>query len=229
MVFPAGKGFGLLEENRMPARQNTIAWEVDLPEYEEGLLFSRDYRSGDHSWPNNTNRLLPWRFQKLADLGLEDYRGISSNGCVLRQGDALLLALENGNYLFLKAIAGENCISWLKVEKTGTLKVYVSTLGEDYLPAQVPVLLYAVDHSVYTVMDQAYHKLAKESEVANLQLQECKVLLEPFQFLRRCTWEHYRRNISENQLLQDIQRIENSDIPVRYVLIDDGHVCKNKD
>ena len=96
--------------------------------------------------------------------------------------------MENGNYLFLKAIAGENCISWLKVEKTGTLKVYVSTLGEDYLPAQVPVLLYAVDHSVYTVMDQAYHKLSKESEVANLQLQECKVLLEPFQFLGRCTW-----------------------------------------
>lgn len=216
-------------EKQVPAGAATISYRVILPEYVEGLFFSRDYRRGDHGWPNNTNRLLPWPFHRLADLTAADYPGIPSNGKVLLQGDALLLHLKDGRYVFLKAVAGDNAMSWLKVTKEGQLNIYVSTLGEDYLSNEVPVALYASDRSVYRTFEKAYRQLIASPKVADLRKRTEKVFPEPFKYLGWCTWEHYRRNINEKQLLEDFRRIEDSGIPVRYVLIDDGHVRHKKD
>ena len=42
-------------------------------------------------------------------------------------------------------------------------------------------------------------------------------------------WEHYHYDIDETKILNDIDAIEASGIPVRYVLIDDGHIVnKNR-
>src|SRR5690606_10320407 len=38
-----------------------------------------------------------------------------------------------------------------------------------------------------------------------------------------CTWEQYKSNIDEAVLLRALDGIEASDLPVRYVLVDDGH------
>lgn len=220
---------GIQMESRVPEQQNTISYQVILPEYVEGMFFSRDYRPGDHSWPNNTNRLLPWPFKSLADLGADTYPGIPSNGRVLLQGDAALFRLSNGEYLFLKAVAGDNSLSWLQVDSTGKLRVFVSTLGKDYLEPKVPVVLYGYERSLYGVMQKAYGVLMGNRRVSDLKKRRKKGIPEPFAYLGWCTWEHYHRNINEEQLLQDIGEIERSKIPVRYVLIDDGHVRNKKE
>lgn len=214
-------------EQRVPPEQSTLVYRLNLPDYIEGLFFSRDFRPGDHSWPNNTNRLLPWFFRTLKELRSEDYAGIPSNGRPLWLGDALFLHLAGGKYLFIKALAGDNSLSWLQVSPEGTIDVYVSTLGEDKLADEVPLILSAVDVSPYEVVRKAYQLLAGKPEVAGLQLREQKKAVEPFSYLGWCTWEHYRRDIGERQLLEDIAKIEHSGIPIRYVLIDDGHV-RNK-
>uniref|UniRef100_UPI003AB14314 hypothetical protein n=1 Tax=Alistipes putredinis TaxID=28117 RepID=UPI003AB14314 len=44
-------------------------------------------------------------------------------------GDALLLELTNGEYLFAKAVAGRNSLSWLQVNDNGIhyiVKVYAN-------------------------------------------------------------------------------------------------------
>lgn len=229
LTFDNKQTAGIWTEQHVPAQQHTLSYQVILPEYTEGLFFSRDDRPGDHSWPNNTNRLLPWTFRNLADLVSESYPGIPSNGRILLQGDAALLRLGNGDYLFLKAVAGDNSLSWLQVDSAGKLQLLVSTLGEDYLEKHVPVVLYACDSSLYTVMRKAYGKLMAGGEKAGLRKREEKEIPEPFAYLGWCTWEHYHKNIDEMRLLADLRDIEHSDIPVRYVLIDDGHVRNKQD
>ena len=55
----------ILYEQQVPEHQSTLSYKVALPLYVRGIFFSRDSRPGDYQWPNNTNRLLPWMFNRL--------------------------------------------------------------------------------------------------------------------------------------------------------------------
>jgi hypothetical protein len=47
---------------------------------------------------------------------------------------------------------------------------------------------------------------------------------EVFRYLGWCSWEEYDMRISENSIRKDIEALKASPVPVRYVLIDDGHL-----
>lgn len=212
-------------EKHIPGKQQTVSYQIDIPAYKQGIFFSRDYRPGDYQWPNNTNRLLPWVFNRLDDLTQKDYPGIPSNGAPSVLGDALLLELADGKFLFTKTVAGENSISWFQVNKDGSLTVYLSTLGTDNLTSQVPVLLVEKGKTVYDAIHKAYASLIDNREISALQKRTDKNYFEAFNYLGWCSWEHYHYDIDETKMLNDLDGIEASDIPIRYVLIDDGHLA----
>lgn len=218
----------ILYERQVPEKQNTLSYEIQLPSYVRGAFFSRDSRTDDYQWPNNTNRLLPWMFDRLKDITQENYPGIPSNARPSTLGDALLLQLSNGEYLFVKAVAGDNSLSWFQANTDGTLTLYVSTLGKDSLAGQVPLLLIQKSQTVYHVFNDAYYSLMTDKTVSSLQKREDKKYFEGFDYLGWCTWEHYHFNINETKILNDIDAIEASGIPVRYILIDDGHIANEK-
>ncbi|WP_455666235.1 Sip1-related alpha-galactosidase [Phocaeicola sp.] len=215
-------------EKSVPEQTQTIAYPVRLPEYVRGIFFSRDSRSGDFEWPNNTNRLLPWVFNDLKELTDVHYPGIPSNAAPSTLGDALLLELSNGEYLFAKAVTGSNSLSWLQVNTNGSITLYVSTLGKDYLKSRVPLLLIHQGKSIYSTIRQAYKALMKNTEISDLKSRTTKEYFEAFRYLGWCTWEHYHYDIDESKIVSDMEAIESSGIPIRYVLIDDGHLA-NKD
>lgn len=216
----------ILYEKCVPESAQTIAYTVQLPEYIRGIFFSRDSRPGDFEWPNNTNRLLPWCFNNLKELSGKDYPGIPSNASPSPLGDTLLLELTNGEFLFAKAIAGPNSLSWLQVNENGSVTLYVSTLGKDYLAPGLPLLLARQSTDLYTTIRQAYQALKEDKNVSNIKLRTEKEYFEAFRYLGWCTWEHYHSDISESKILSDIKAIEASGIPVRYILIDDGHLAE---
>lgn len=218
----------ILYERQVPEKQNTLSYEIQLPSYVRGAFFSRDSRTDDYQWPNNTNRLLPWMFDRLKDITQENYPGIPSNARPSTLGDALLLQLSNGEYLFVKSVAGDNSLSWFQANTDGTLTLYVSTLGKDPLAGQVPLLLIQKSQTVYRVFNDAYYSLMTDKTVSSLQKRENKKYFEGFDYLGWCTWEHYHFNIDETKILNDIDAIEASGIPVRYILIDDGHIANEK-
>lgn len=216
-------------EKNIPGKQQTVSYRIEIPAYKRGIFFSRDSRPGDYQWPNNTNRLLPWVFNRLDDLTQEDYPGIPSNGAPSVLGDALLLELADGEFLFAKAVAGENSISWFQVNKDGSLTVYLSTLGTDNLASQAPVLLAEKGKTVYNAIHKAYTALIGNREVSALQKRTDKDYFEAFNYLGWCSWEHYHFDIDETKMLNDLDGIEASGLPIRYVLIDDGHLAnKNR-
>lgn len=205
----------------------TMWSELDLPEIVSGLFFSRDDRTGDHQWPNNTNRLMPWPFRQIAELTRGDYPGIPSNGKPSRVGDVLLLQLKGGDWMILKAVAGKNSLSCFQVETDGSVRVYVSTLGKDDLPAKVPAFILAKGNTPFEVSRKAYESLISAIPENKTRLRTEKSYEEAFRYLGWCSWEHYHFDIDEQKLLDDLKQIDACDLPVRFVLIDDGHV-KNK-
>ncbi|WP_455586323.1 Sip1-related alpha-galactosidase [Bacteroides sp.] len=211
-------------EEKIPVHQTTISYHVELPGYVQGLFFSRDSRPGDYEWPNNTNRLLPWCFGQLKEIVQPDYPGIPSNAKPSLSGDALLLQLADGQYLFAKALSGENSLSWFQIDQDGSLKLYLSTLGTDCLPLKAPLFLSGYGKSVYETLQQSYHRLIENTETSSLIKREDKVFFEAFNYLGWCTWEHYHYDINETKILKDLDTIEASGLPIRYVLIDDGHL-----
>ncbi|MHC4338504.1 MAG: Sip1-related alpha-galactosidase, partial [Planctomycetota bacterium] len=47
---------------------------------------------------------------------------------------------------------------------------------------------------------------------------------EVFKYLGWCSWEQYKWNISEKILVDVVKKIEASGLPIRYLLVDDGHL-----
>lgn len=227
---------GGLEASRLPegvvmlggdGKEQTVWSRLDLPDYVSGLFFSRDDRDGDYQWPNNTNRLLPWPFQNIAELSHADYPGIPSNSKPSQVGDALLLQLGDGGWMLLKAVAGKNSLSCFQVDTDGNVRVYISTLGKDVLPAKVPALILARGNTPFEASRKAYECLISALPENKTRWRGEKLFYEAFQYLGWCSWEHYHFDIDEQKLMNDLQAIEASDLPVRFVLIDDGHV-RNK-
>lgn len=214
----------ILYEGNVPLHQPTLSYQTELPAYIKGMFFSRDSRNGDYQWPNNTNRLLPWSFVRLQDITGADYPGIPSNAGPSRLGDALLLALADGRYLFLKVLSGDNSLSWFRVNDDGTLNIFLSSLGTDDLSLEAPLLLLSSGQTVYETLGRAYHKLIESPGVASLNKRENKKFFDAFDYLGWCTWEHYHFDIDEAKILKDLDTIESADLPIRYVLIDDGHL-----
>lgn len=214
-------------ERQLPEGEHTLSYRVVLPAYTGGIFFSRDSRPGDFEWPNNTNRLLPWVFDRMEDITHKDYPGIPSNASPSTVGDALLLRLADGGFLFAKAVAGDNSLSWMQVNPDGTLSLYLSTLGEDNLTGEPPLLLVRQADEIHEVLRKAYRSLMADKHVSAIRPREGKARFEAFDYLGWCTWEHYHYDIDEAKILKDINTIENSEIPIRYVLIDDGHIANS--
>lgn len=62
-----------------------------------------------------------------------------------------------------------------------------------------------------------------------MQKRTDKGYFEAFNYLGWCSWEHYHFDIDETKMLNDLDGIEASGLPIRYVLIDDGHLAnKNR-
>ena len=133
----------------------------------------------------------PWTFNHLAELTDSQYPGIPSNAAPSTVGDALLLELKNGEFVFAKAVAGKNSLSWLQVNKNGSITLYVSTLGKDALAPTVPLLLTGQAKSVYETVRKAYQALIADKEVSSLKSRTEKDYFEAFRYLGWCTWEHY--------------------------------------
>ena len=216
-------------EQAIPDGQQTLSYKIEVPEYKQGIFFSRDFRPGDYQWPNNTNRLLPWGFTRLEDLTKDTYPGIPSNGTPSVLGDALLLELTDGQFLYTKAVTGDNSISWFQINKDSSLTVCLSTLGTDRLSPQAPVLLVQKGETAYDAIRKAYTTLTGNKEISALQKRSDKDYFEAFKYLGWCSWEHYHFDIDETKMLNDLDGIEASGLPIRYVLIDDGHLAnKNR-
>lgn len=199
-------------------------YELVLPEFSRGCYFSGD-RHPEVAWPDGANRIQPWLFDSLPELCSEDYVRRPSNYPRVREGMFLLLELKTGEYLAIVPICGPSTMAWLYASPDGRMVLNFGTLGTKALSCDAPLFSWYYSYDVYTASRLAWAlAITCEPVAGSTNFRSNKKYPEIFKYLGWCSWENYKWDISEKVLVNVVKQIEASGLPIRYLLVDDGHL-----
>lgn len=208
-----------------PVDSAEIKRTVLLPDF---LRFCHVAADSEHfRWIGASNRMYPW-------VGHDDlvsvFRYREPHPPIIKTPNSraivMLFELNEGHYLCLMPLSGEHSASWLEIQDTGALIVGTSTLGNHVMPhgAEIPLFAWSTGEDPYAALRNMWECVIERNvSGGNTSLRSEKEYPEEFRYLGWCTWEQYKHGIDESTVLNAIHGIERSDIPVRWVLIDDGH------
>ncbi len=140
-----------------------------------------------------------------------------------------VLELESDEWLVLLPMVGRRSFTWFAPEGN-ELTVKVGTLGTESVEAELPVLAWSCSDSVYTAVKNVW-RLALTHPLAEGmgRLREEKTYPEIFEYLGWCSWEQYKGEISSDVLVNAAEKINGSELPIRFFLVDDGYLCYSKE
>jgi hypothetical protein len=190
-------------------------YEVAVPPFEKACYFA-NYQKYDvvdpknETWPEGGNRIQPLR--------VEHFRGLKCGGM------QLLLQRAGGGYGVLLPVAGERTLAYFH-SREDTLTLNLATFGTAAVEGDLPLLAWAWDADPYLAFRKAWLTAMSHERVGfSTRPREEKHYPEIFRYLGWCSWEQYLREIDEQTLLYAVDAIEKSGLPIRYVLVDDGHL-----
>ncbi len=196
-------------------------FEIVLPEYSAGIYYSNDSRA---TYPGVcTNSLLPWKFssdiREALKVRMEEIGNPNSMGYLA------MFQLENGKTLVVLPLTTSTTMTWLQITEDGKLMLNVGNLGKDSFDGDLPLLAWSINHDYYGAWREAWelgsnHPMLK----GDVFDRSNKVYPDVFRYLGWCSWEEYKDSISEKILLEAIEKLKKSTVPVRWVLVDDGHL-----
>lgn len=199
-------------------------YELVLPEFSRGCYFSGDHHP-EVAWPDGANRIQPWLFDNLEELCSQDYIRRPSNYERVREGMFLLLELKTGEYLAIVPISGPRTMAWLYAAKDGRIVLNLGTLGTKAVSCNAPLFAWYSSYDVYAACRMAWAlAITCEPVATSTNFRYKKRYPEVFKYLGWCSWEEYKWNINEKVLLDVARQIEASGLPIRYLLVDDGHL-----
>lgn len=207
-----------------PDEVKSVLRPVRLPDFKRACFFAPD--DPDFRWIGASNRMIPW----VAGEDLRDIYGRADDQNPAfpppnRRGLFLLLDLRDGGCLALLALAGPRSCAFLEVEKNGALAAGYDTAGS-VQPDRGPIPLVAwaraddAQEACRKVWQQALQLSVFEGRVRSRGEKEYP---EYARYLGWCSWEQFHHGINEGVLCDVVDEIDASDVPVRWILIDDGH------
>ncbi|EIP99054.1 alpha-galactosidase [Opitutaceae bacterium TAV1] len=153
---------------------------------------------------------------------------LNAVGKAKRGGMFALLKLTTGRYLALLPLVTDVVMSWLQGDGETGFELAVNHFGNAPLTAaNLPLLSAAESASPYAAIEMAWD-VARRASPDGFRLRNEKHYHPLFSHLGWCTWEQFRDNIDEQTLLDAIDEIDHSNLPIRWVLIDDGHLDQAK-
>ena len=191
---------------------------IKLPAFGKGMYyrpFSDKVASG--------NRMEPLWFDQVSDL--ENYTSVKPReDDNMALGAFVLLQKSNGNYLAVLPLVSKDVGNTFFVHE-GAFQLQTATYGTDELETEIPLLAYAESASPYEAAQKVW-ALAKDAPMLAGQInwRSDKTFPEPFRYLGWCSWEHYKQNIDETIISNAIKDIQQSALPIRWVMVDDGYL-----
>ncbi len=215
-----------------------------LPGYAKGVYLAQD--SYYDYWQVNGNRVLPWYFTPATlcpvftgpAYGVDGkqnpaYAVASAKGRkrqVSRHGVLMHLALDDGRYMALLPMAGPEAVSWLYVTEQGAVEVQLCTHGTEAVQGPVAALAWAVGQNANEACWNLFSALERDERLPrSFRLRYQKEYPEPFRYLGWCTWEEYKKSIDARIVLDDLAKLRKGTLPVRYAIVDDGHLSADRD
>lgn len=194
-----------------------------------GILGSYELVSGDfkracyycdrqpkNSWAAGGNQYSP-------NILFENFEEITDEKFSFR-GIFLVVELKSGGYLVLLPVSGSQTMSWMEATDNQTLKLFFGTLGTSSVNCDVPLIAWSKSDDVYAACRKVWELAIDAKPVnGNTDWRFRKKYDDCFKYLGWCSWEEYRKDISCDLLVDIAKKIEDSDIPVRFILVDDGH------
>jgi len=121
-------------------------------------------------------------------------------------------------------VAAPKSLSWFRSEGD-QLVLNLGTLGTGVVEGDLPLLAWARASDPYTACHQAWGVAIRHELIgASTRFREEKQYPRIFRYLGWCSWEEFKSSIDQDILVEVAQSIERSGLPIRYMLIDDGHV-----
>ena len=189
-----------------------------LPEYINGLYyrpFSERLAAG--------NRMEALWFTNVSELS--NYEQIKPReDDNMKYGSFILLQKKNGNYFAILPIVSKELGNSLTVTAQNFI-LNTATYGTQSIHVNAPLFSYAESSNPYEATRKAWELAKNASGVkGNVHWRSEKEYPEPFHYLGWCTWEHYKKNINEKIITNAINDIKSSQLPIRWVLVDDGYL-----
>ncbi len=194
---------------------------VTLPEYESVVYIST---IGREKILDGMNRVFSWAANDLKTIVSKDFNPDSKAGVPSRNGLLALFKLKNNEYLLLQGIASPKAMSYLVIADDGKLHIKLATFGVDAVSGNVPLITYARGKNVYDVFQQVWkNAINTDALKGRTAMRHEKEYPEIFKYLGWCSWEQYRAKVTSDLMVDAMQKIEKSPIPIRWVLLDNGH------
>lgn len=198
------------------------SYEIDIQDFEIGSYYACFQR-----YDMNPDKIKTATFPTGANR-MQALTVTSFNEC--KEGGLFFIIQEKINqFLILLPLTGEVTTSWL-TGFNNSLLLKVGTLGTwQHEDKNVPLLSWVRTDDIYSGCRQVWEQALQHDTINySTQVREKKVYPEILKYLGWCTWEEYKTNIDESIILDAIDNIEDSSIPIKYILLDDGHLdCKD--
>jgi len=229
-LFDFGQPSGIAVLSDFSARPDSTGtvWEgaLPLPEFVQGAYFAAD---GNGPAQLAGNRAHMWLFGR--DFAVTNELDFGENAPYYllkhpagKEGGFTILELEEGGYLCLLPLVGQETMGWIRYGKGQQPMLQIGSLGTAEVGAEVPLLAWAQSENLYEACYLTWKKVLESNLAAvNTTWRTEKNYPEPFKYLGWCTWEEFKRDINGPLLVGSIQKIKKSRVPVRFALIDDGH------
>ncbi|MFR9619786.1 MAG: Sip1-related alpha-galactosidase [Rikenellaceae bacterium] len=200
---------------------------VALPKYKSAVIFASPQKSFD-----GINQLQPWYATDISKVFTQDHNltDIASLKKPQNQVFFLALELEDGGYLAIQPISALEVTNWIEVRGATDIAVMCGNMGTGAVKsAKTPMFAYAKGGDLYQVLSDLWSDvLANDQVKGRTTWRDEKEYPEAFKYLGWCSWEQYRKHIDEALLVGAVDELEKSSVPVRWVLVDDGHQTRDK-
>ncbi|RMD74830.1 MAG: hypothetical protein D6820_15960, partial [Lentisphaerae bacterium] len=107
----------------------------------------------------------------------------------------------------------------------GVIELKVGHHGKAAVSGAEVMCVWASGKSAYAAAYAAW-KMAAKTAGKGFQLRHTKRYPEIFRYLGWCSWDAFHLNIDEKKMVAAIKGILGSKLPIRWILIDDGHYDK---
>jgi alpha-L-fucosidase 2 len=226
--FSAAAGQGVYRAENFygrPVAGVLATYPVSLPAFDRGVYFGGGLGS-NFKWPRLANQMTPWLVYDN-DMTTLFAKPFAKNPCgtigkgAQSQGMFALYQLASGEYLTLLPLSKGSTMSWLDTAESGDLSLVLGNFGKGAASGTIPLLVWAKDRDLYRSLNRAWALAIDELE-GQTAWRMHKIYPEAFTYLGWCSWEHFRKNIDSDKLVQAAQTIEESGLPIRWFLVDDG-------
>ncbi|MCF8362913.1 MAG: hypothetical protein K9G70_09860 [Prolixibacteraceae bacterium] len=225
--FSLLKASGLISrqlKNISPSDGCVAVFDLVLPEINKGVVNEASINgwvSGYATFPNTFTS-----FRQFEQRTYESIPKCFQNS--MHCGYYMLLELKDGKYLSILPIVANDIMAYLSLYE-GKPQLKLCTQGTDTYTGKAPLFSWAIADDPYSATHKCWENaLNSEFCKENVTWRSQKKYPELYEYLGWCTWEAFEGSITEEIVVNSINEIKKSPVPVRWVIVDDGYLDQHR-